>query len=343
MRSRVPIEFSKGLIALSLLCPLIACASMPGIGGRSDPVTELSQGQTGRIYFESTNPASYRNVMTRHLDTRKTVIWGTLTVPQSPGKVPAVIILCHAGGIQESHEFVWARELNKIGLATFVVDHVAARKLRRYDDQRQEIHTPTFIADAFAALNLLSTHPAIDPNKIAVIGYSKSGQAAHLTASTVIQTRLAKPGLRFAAHVGVYPVCSFTLHHIGVTGAPLLFLVGEKDNKCLPELCERYAERIRRAGFEAKVIVYPDAYWGWDRKGFKRTIQAVNTADCYVEFLDDSRMADPGTGRPLTGDEVDALMRKCLKQGYTAAYNAEVTRRSMEDAKAFLSKVLLNR
>jgi len=343
MKSHSAIQFCGVVITAFFIIFLIGCVSTKSVTKLPEPLTKLSDGQTGRIYFESTNPASYTNIMTNQLDTRKTLIWGTLSIPNTNGKAPAVIILSHAGGIQESAEFLWAREFNKIGLATFVVDDVAPREHHRYSDQREEIHTPTFVADAFAALNLLSTHPAIDSDRIAVIGYSKSGQAAHLTASTIIQSRLAKPGVRFAAHVGVYPVCSFSLHHVKMTGGPLLFLMGEKDNKSLPELCERYAERIRKTGFEAKVIVYPDAYWGWDRKGSKRTLREINTADCYVEFLDNGRIAHPKTGQPLTGHETELLMRKCLKKGYMAAYDAKTTKKSIEDAKAFLSKVLLER
>ena len=299
--------------------------------------------EKGRIYFESTNPASYRKVMTDQLDKRKTIIWGTLTIPNSHGKVPAVIILSHAGGIQKKAEFLWAHELNQIGLATFVVDNVAPRKHHRYRDQRDQIHTPTFVVDAYNALNLLSTHPAIDSQRIAVIGYSKSGQAAHFAASSVIQSHLAKPGVKFAAHVGVYPVCSFTLHQIKMTGAPLLFLTGENDDKSLPVLCERYSTRIKKAGYKSNVIVYPGAYWGWDRRGFKRTIQSINTADCYVELLDNGSLANPNTGHPLMGYEAEELMRKCLKTGYTASYDKNTTFKSIEDTKKFLSKVLLIR
>jgi dienelactone hydrolase len=252
MNQELLIKLFKNIFVLTLFMSLAACARYTFSGQRPEPVTELSQGQTGRIYFESTNPANYKSIMTRRwLDTRKTLIWGTLTIPpKSRGKVSAVIILRN---IENKHSFVWARELNEIGLATFVVEVEASRKSHRYDDQRREIHSPTYVADAFAALNLLSTHPAIDADNVAVMGYSKGGHAASIAASTKIHRLLAKPGLKFAAHVGIYPGCHFTLHDIKMTGAPLLFLMGGKDNKNIPELCERYAARIRKAGFESKV------------------------------------------------------------------------------------------
>jgi len=328
-------------LVFSLVTCCAALARTTATASGSQPVTELTRGQTGRIYFETTNPSDYKAIMTDKPDTRKTTIWGTLTIPAgTTGKVPTVIILGNPANNKKDHDEVWAKELNKAGYATFVVDHKTPRENKRYSDQKHEIHSPTFVADAYAALNLLSTHPRIDANKIAVIGWSKSGQAAHFAASDLIRSKLAKPGVKFAAHVGVYPVCSFTLHNPKMTGAPILFLMGKEDNKALAGLCTTYAERIRKTGVDAEVIVYPGAYWGWDINEGKRTIESVNTANCYVEFLDDGDPADPSDGSPISYKELGKILKKCLKKGYTAAYNPDATKQSIEDTKKFLSKAL---
>ena len=64
-----------------------------------------------------------------------------------------------------------------------------------------------FVADAFAVLDLLKTHPGIDPERIGVMGFSKGGATALLAADERAARALSPSSSMFALHVAIYPGC----------------------------------------------------------------------------------------------------------------------------------------
>lgn len=169
-------------------------------------------------------------------------IKGKLKIPVSHshslhGKSPrkkfaAVVILHGSGGVDFRGDF-YARALNEAGIATLEIDMWEARDIQSASD-RPALPIYTY-PDAFAALQYLSEHPDIDPEKIGVMGFSWGGVMAMAAAT---ETYAAQYGgdLRFAAHVAHYPVCfSYNSGIAGteftkLTGAPILIQIGEKDD-----------------------------------------------------------------------------------------------------------------
>jgi len=94
--------------------------------------------------------------------------------------------------------------------------------------------------------------------------------------------QLATESNAFAAHVAFYPWCGEQHVPVKLTGAPLLYLVGARDDWTGSAPCVDYVERVRRAGYPVKLVLYPDAEHGFDYPGrFRRYLaNAESWAAC---------------------------------------------------------------
>jgi dienelactone hydrolase len=234
---------------------------------KKEPVTDLSQGQEGEVLFYSADP-TFRDVLVSNDPGSPFAIAGELWIPKEvPGKVPAVVILHTATGIVgpgAEHYSEVARSLDEMGIAAFVVDSHKTRGIKTLLDGLTRITFAQRVADAYAALNLLSTHPRIDRDRIAVIGFAGGGTVSLFSASEKIRRALSPGGLRFAAHIALYPVCFYQMRGIAFTGAPILMLLGEKDDLAPTPLSIDYAKRIEASGCNIKVAVYEGAFHAFD-------------------------------------------------------------------------------
>ena len=225
------------------------------------PVADLSKGQEGKIFFSSLNLGSFREILAGEGQSNPVTISGILKMPKGvSGKVPAMIILHGAGGVN-IHYFEVADMLNEMGIAAFVVDSFEMRGIQLgVNILKKLFHSySTRISDAYAALELLSTHPKIDKRKIAVMGYSHGAAVALFVASEKIRRSYIADDLRFAASIAYYPRCITQFKNIDFTDAPVLMLLAEKDNICPIDLCLDYAHRIKESGADMKTIVYKGA------------------------------------------------------------------------------------
>ena len=165
----------------------------------STPVADLSKGQEGNIFFSSINLGSFKEILAGEGQSKPVTISGTLKMPEKiAGKLPAVIILHGAGGIND-HYFEVAEMLNEIGIAAFVVDSFQPRGITSGENiLKKFFHSySTRISDAYAALERLSTHPKIDKRKIAVMGYSHGAAVALFVASEKIRWSYIADDLKF--------------------------------------------------------------------------------------------------------------------------------------------------
>jgi len=288
------------------------------------PVANLTQGQEGKIFFSSENLGTFRKILAGEGQSKPVTISGTLKIPKEVGgKVPAVIILHGAGGINE-HFFEVADMLNEMGIAAFVVDSFQPRGIQRGADILKKLfHSySTRISDAFAALELLSTHPKIDKRRIAVMGYSHGAAVALFVASEKIRWSFIADDLQFAASIAYYPNCFTQFKDIDFTDAPILMLLAEKDNICPVKACQDYAQRIKDAGADIKVIVYEGAHHGFPVYSGNKIIKVPSLPDwsnCkqeeYLVLLqDDGTWFSPHVNKTL--DEVtDEYTANCRVDG----------------------------
>ena len=100
--------------------------------------------------------------------------------PAGDGPFPAVVLLVGCGGYagggpNADHQSSWAGKLVDWGYVALQVDSYSPRGPGLNCDYAGSI---TISHDAFAAKSYLSTLPYIDPENIAVVGWSMGGMAA---------------------------------------------------------------------------------------------------------------------------------------------------------------------
>src|SRR5262249_34490708 len=141
-------------------------------------------------------------------------------------------------------------------------------------------------ADAFAALAALALESRIDPDRIAIAGFSFGGEVAHATAFARFRRALGTGEQRFAAHVGFYPagIYGVVADGAGYTGKPILVMIGGDDTLPVAK-AEGYLAYAKGAAHPAPIdlVVYPGASHGWTDPGLgaaRRYPYLASTAKC---------------------------------------------------------------
>ncbi len=249
-------------------------------------------------------------------------------------------------GYRDVNEGYAAAELRKAGFATLTYDSFASRGTTGMVLSASPAYLPAGVADAYAALRRLADEPRIDTTRVALLGFSFGGDIAHLTALELLRSAL-DPGQRFAAHVAFYPAGSIgAMAEVNAyTGAPVLMLLGEKDDNLPVAKMENYLGYARRAGHAAPVelVIYPGAVHAWTVSDLVKPRfypDYLSTKKCPVLLL---RQGPPmllagGELEPFDPDALVACMREA--PGYTMGFNAAVRAQSFADAVRFLRKNL---
>jgi dienelactone hydrolase len=279
-------------------------------------------------------------------------IFGYLYLPPnaSPGKrFPAMVVVHGSGGARDYISGRYGRELSAFGVVTLAIDSFTPRGVTSTVHDQTLVTTGQMARDAFAAKAFLEKNASVDPSRIAVMGQSKGGAVALLTADARYEahTRALLGVAPFAAHVPMYPACTLQYRNPRVT-APILLLAGAEDDYVGFKSCAEYVERMRAAGADATMITYPGAEHGFDgRDGLRHYYigDAQNFRNCVVYVEDDGR-AVMKTGEAVDVDGPNAWMtvfRKtgCLGRGATVGTSWAAKKKSLEDIKSFLTAHLM--
>ncbi len=132
----------------------------------------------------------------------KVTLAGTLTLPESPGPFPAVLLLSGSGG-NDRDQLIWGHRVFLV-LADYLTRQGIA--VLRYDDRGVGRSTgdydkgtfDDFKKDALAGVEYLKTRQEIDVNKIGLIGHSEGAVIGPLAASessdVAFMVLMAAPG-----------------------------------------------------------------------------------------------------------------------------------------------------
>jgi len=307
----------------------------------AEPVSSLADGRTGRVEFRSVTPSGPTALVQRTAD--GAIVTAHLALPPGEAdRVPAMVIAHGSGGLLPGREDAWARRLQALGIATFAVDSFGPRGIATTSRDQSRLSTMANLADALAALQLLATHPRVDPARIGVIGFSRGGQVALYSALEPLRRAIVgDDGPRFAAHVALYPSCSIPYHAAQVTGAPILMLLGAADDYTPPRHCRAYADWFRGRGAPVRAVEYAGAYHDFDVPEPPRFRPALQTARaCPAEVdVDMGAVRRLDTGEALRGADAGAFLRGCMQRGATIGGDRAALASAERDVAEFLSRV----
>src|SRR5262245_1815290 len=263
---------------------------------------------------------------------------GHLRLPKTGPEKGAVVILLHgSGGVASSDgpSSVWADVLNRAGIATFAVDSFAGRGVNTPADVAKLLPI-TRTPDAFGALEILAKHPLIDPQRIAVMGFSHGGVAALYSNIERFRKMHASSDAQFAAHISVYGPCWTQYREDENHIKPALLLHGTADDWVPLDPCREYTARLVKAGKNVRLIEYPDAHHVFDAPagGQMTKLPDVTTpAWCRFAESDNGIIINAETKQPLTPTDA------CWKKGVSLAYHESAAKKAYADVTAFLKDV----
>ena len=325
-----------------MLCVLVATIAY---GSATGHCQGTQAGMTG-VTFQSSTYSDMRQLLARETATAAVTVKATLGFPeQVRDRYPAIIVVHALGGYRDANEGFVAAELRKAGFATLTYDSFAARGTTGAALQGSSGYLPPGVADAYAALRLLSGQPRIDPDRIAIIGFSYGAEVAHLTAFETLRSALNPGPGRFAAHVAFYPGGTFgaIAEANAYTGSPVLMLLGEKDDNLPVAKIENYLAYARAAGTPAPIetLIYPGAYHAWtvpDQPTARFYPDFVSTKKCPLILLGPKRTAllIDGEAKPFAPATFGACI--AAAPGYSMGFDAAVRAQSIADTVRFLQR-----
>jgi dienelactone hydrolase len=257
--------------------------------------------------------------------------------------ISAVVIMSSSGGVEDTREIYYARELAREGIAALVVDSFGPRGMETSLYDQSQLTEWEMELDAFAALSRLASDRRFRRDRIAIMGVSKGGTVAMNTALAVRRKWADVEKTGFAAHIAVSPDCTWVTRSPGNTGTPVLFMLAELDDQTPPGPCLRQADRMRKAGnARIETKVYPGAHHAWEELGSSPEYDArvENYSKCHVWIEDNGDMFSAITGKLVPENAWhDWAKKNCMTLGATCCGgNAILKAAARDDIVAFLKK-----
>lgn len=343
MNSRRQRAFAAALLLLAAAAAARTHAQTPAFAEGSWPAVDGYADDPGvAVTLESASPFGLSDVGAK--TTAPTRVTATLFLPAYRKKgtgVPAVVLLHGAAGVLYQRELTYARQFAAMGVAALVIDVFGARRDRAsgFIERLLEITETMMIADAYSGLRFLSGHEAVDPRRVALMGFSYGGMASVLAAYSQVAETMAPDGLRFAAHVAFYGPCIARLEDRRATGAPILMVWGSEDALIDPERCAEIAADLRQGGARVRTVAYDGAYHQWDGAWEGPFEIGRSLAGCRFRVSRAGIARDRSTWLPMTDPWLRrVILGLCVAgEGYLIGRDDKVRARSNRDVGRFLT------
>lgn len=258
--------------------------------------------------------------------------------PGAAERVPAVVLVHGSGGISGSAD-LWARELNSVGIAAFILDSFAGRGIVSTVADQTQLNSLAMMVDAFRALDMLAAHPRIRADGIAAMGFSKGAVASVYSAMDRFHGLYGNPSRRFAAHVGLYTPCNVAYaEDTAVSRVPLRLFHGIADDYVAIAPCRDYTARLKQAGADVALTGYPDA-----QHGFDNPLSAPLVPVASAQTTRNCRLAEGPGGVVLVQGTTETFRLEtsgCVEKGAHVGHNAAAAAAVKAAVKEFLTAAL---
>ena len=313
-------------LIFALFLPLVASAAFAGSIKDMAARTEL--------HAIDTLTLSDSQFLSGDTNARAVVTTGALRIPRGEGRLPVVVLQHGSSGMAANVE-MWAREFNEIGISTLALDGFTGRGLTDVNSNQALLGRLNFVLDIYRALDVLAKHPRVDPHRIALMGFSRGGQAALYASLTRFHKMWNRSGIEFAAYIPFYPDCATTfVADTDVADRPIRIFGGTQDDYNPIALCKAYVERLKSAGRDVQVTEYPTASHAFDNP-LARAPPAVvvggqSVRHCTIREEPVGLLINASTREPFTYKD------PCVEIGPHVGYDAAAT----DAAKASVKEIL---
>jgi len=337
----------------------LAQASLPEFPDWPRPIADLSAGGEGEFYFASHSPYDFDILLRARPLPVPTTGFGTLILPKGADRarpVPAVVLVHGSGGISPGREMRVGQTLADAGIAAFVIDYYAPRGITKQTHYMAKVLAVTefdAVSDAYAALELLSTHPAIDALRIGIMGFSYGGMAVRIAMDERVREAFTPEHPGFAAFVDTYGPCFQDWGTTRVNGAPLLTLRGSEDHSNDLEACAAREAELRALGVEVDARIYEGAGHAWENSTPRRLFEdSPYVAGCTIRYdekghswigeipIVDGDPADTRAERVVMRLASGGPMADCVGSGYVIGRDDETRKKATQAFLEFLTRTL---
>jgi dienelactone hydrolase len=230
---------------------------------------------------------------------------GEFRIAQGAGRLPVVVMMHGSGGVGANIE-PWVHAFNQMGISTFVIDGFTGRGLRSVSTDQAQLGRLNFIVDIYRALEILASHPRVDPDRIVLMGFSRGGQAALYASLDRFQKLWNKSGVQFAGYIPFYPDCSTSyLTDTEVADRPIRIFHGMSDDYDPVESCKAFVARLQDKKRDVVLTEYPDAQHGFDAGlvGNSSVFVAAGSQTvrhCHIREGEGGALLNADTGTPFS-------------------------------------------
>jgi len=267
---------------------------------------------------------------------RPTTIAGVLRIAQGSGRRPLVILLHGSGGFEVNTD-VWDRKLGSLGISTFALDSFSGRGIVSTVADQSQLGRLNMILDLYRSLAVLAARAWVDPNRIAVMGFSRGGQAALYATLKRFQKMWNPSGIDPAAYIALYPQCNTTyISDTEVTDHPIRIFHGISDDYVEIAPCRAYFERLKQAGKDVQMTEYPDTWHAFDYPSLPSNptvVQNGQTTNCVLIEETTGTIINTATKKPFTYAD------DCLGRNPHVAYSAKAAEATEGAVEILLNKV----
>lgn len=270
-------------------------------------------------------------------DGKATTTTGQLRIAAGSGRLPVVVLQHGSGGMAPNIE-MWTRELNAMGVSTFALDGFTGRGLTQVNTDQALLGRLNFILDIYRSLDVLAKHPRVDSQRVALMGFSRGGQAALYASLKRFDNLWNKSSIEFAAYIPFYPDCATTfVSDTDVADRPIRIFGGTPDDYNPIALCKTYVERLKAAGKDVQLTEYPTASHAFDNPLGPVPAAVVaggqSVRRCLIREEPKGLLIDASTREPFTYKD------PCVELNPHVGYDAAATDAAKISVKAFLGTV----
>jgi dienelactone hydrolase len=324
-----------GLIAVTL----VGGSSLTSAEDRSTPnhdITPESNRANGRPFKAATMARSEvgeRIEFDSMARGRNERVWGYLNFPsQRRMNYPLMLIMHSSGGLHE-RDWFFARTLNEMGIASFVLDSFGPRGLTKVSEDKSSFGEEAQAIDALTAIELLQKDARIDFKRFGAMGRSLGGQTAVRLSLKASRDQLLKKGPYLSLALSITPGCTSQQQDRHLTPQSQVWLFLAEKDAAPYRRCIVFVEKMQAVGGDAHYKVYADAYHTFDASA--KLIWTANQevyAGCENDRISPHYSIRLDTGAALrTKKDWAQFFAGCVHHGMWVGGNPDATRQLDRD------------